>query len=170
MHLTGFGVGSPPVAVGAGATGPSEERVVERALPRSQPTRIPARPSRRSASAMIVAPSRRRCFEVKPCRSQCSPRRARSRPRSTSWTSASRCLAPSYSWIRRVPSIRRSARAMNLPCSSKISCWGSPESQLPGAAPAHLPRPLLGNRSLATGLLWNRSFATSKWTPATGCE
>jgi hypothetical protein len=61
---------------------------------------------------MIVAPSRRRCVEVKPCRSQRAPRRARSRSRSTSWTSASRCLAPSYSWIRRVPSIRKSARAM----------------------------------------------------------
>ena len=41
MHLTGFGMGSPPVAVGTGATGPSEERVVEQALPRSQPTWIP---------------------------------------------------------------------------------------------------------------------------------
>ena len=41
LHLTGSGTGSPPVAIGAGAAGPSEQRVVEQAPPRSQPTRIP---------------------------------------------------------------------------------------------------------------------------------
>jgi hypothetical protein len=41
LHLTGFGSGSPPVAVRAGAAGPSEERVVEQVLLRRQPTRIP---------------------------------------------------------------------------------------------------------------------------------
>jgi hypothetical protein len=41
LLLTGFGIGSPPAAVGAGAASPSKERVVEQALPRSQPTRIP---------------------------------------------------------------------------------------------------------------------------------
>jgi hypothetical protein len=41
LHLTGFGTGSLPVAVRPGAAGPSEERVFEQALPRSQPTRIP---------------------------------------------------------------------------------------------------------------------------------
>jgi hypothetical protein len=41
LHLIGFGKGAPPGAVGAGAAGPSKERVVEQVLPRSQPTWIP---------------------------------------------------------------------------------------------------------------------------------
>jgi hypothetical protein len=37
LQLPGFGHGSPPLAVGAGSAGASEERVVEQALPRSEP-------------------------------------------------------------------------------------------------------------------------------------
>ena len=124
LQLTGFGQGSPPLSIGASPTGPSEERMVEQALPRSEPTRTPGP----SEQAVGVGDD---CGAVSPqvLRGETVPlpivgEEARSRSRSCSWTSASRCPAPSYSWIRRVPSIRRSTRAMKRPRSSKISCCG----------------------------------------------
>jgi hypothetical protein len=127
--------------------------VVEQALPRQPADRgFQARPSRRSASAMIVAPSRLRCLEVKPCRSQRSPRRARSRSKSTSWTSVSRCLAPSYSWIRRVPSIR-SSRSAESPRMTRSS---TPRSR----AAARMASAAVVTRSPLTRFIGNG------WVPA----
>jgi len=53
--------------------------------------------------------------EVNPTRCMLIWTRRRSRARSARCTSRSRCFPPSYSWIRQVPTRRRSARATKLP-------------------------------------------------------